>query len=247
MFASMTGGMGRSGGSRGQYGYAPPKPDTRKQEAFFAQYAETPDDGSSELIITETGTEKLCEDLGFSPLDPVALVWCYHCGAKQMGSFTKTEFLHGLAVFGAQDCAQLRERVDEMRSQLQPTHPLCKRVYNNVFLLSLEPGQKQLGKEMAIEVWKLLLPLFGNAELANSWLVYVEEHNKKPAISKDVWNMVFDLLLTCKADLSDYDEDGAWPVMIDDFAAHMKENSIRSKSTLVMIVKLSVSLIAFEY
>ncbi|CAD7972725.1 unnamed protein product [Amoebophrya sp. A25] len=219
--------------------------DTGKVEAFFKVYS-----GGEDTIPVE-GTEKLCGDCGFSTLDPVALVLCYHCGAKQMGSFTKQEFLHGMAVLGAQSVEELRERVADMRSQLHPKHPLSKKIYSNVFLLSLDPGQKQLGKEMAIEIWKLMLPLYGNGELAENWLDYyeakicyhyrtflvlkkldndnrfsfhnyVENTSTKPAISKDVWNMVFDLITTCAKDMSDYDDDGAWPVMIDDFAAHVR-------------------------
>ena len=41
----------------------------------------------------------ISEDLGFSPLDPVALVLCYHCGVKAMGQFTKEELISGKIVF----------------------------------------------------------------------------------------------------------------------------------------------------
>ena len=89
----------------------------------------------------------------------------------------------------------------------------------------MNPKKIPKHQQDASELWKLLLPLYGNELLAASWLSYVAEHAKKPAISKDVWNMVFDLLQTCKSDMSDFDEEGAWPLMIDDFADWMKKNN----------------------
>lgn len=194
-----------------------PRVDPRKIDGFFRQYAK-----SAEEIPIE-GTEKLCTDLGFSTLDPVALVLCYHCGTKHMGIFTKEEFQQGMTQLGVADLYELKSKVDDMRAQLIPGHPLAKKIYTNVFVLSLDGGQKQLAKEMACELWKLLLSLYGNIELADLWIQYVEELGPKTYVSKDVWNMVFDLMITCTADLSDYDEDGAWPVMIDDFVAYTKQ------------------------
>ena len=77
---------------------------------------------------------------------------------------------------------------------------------------------------MACELWQLLLPLYGNQSLGDKWIDYVAQHCSKPAISKDTWNMVFDLVTTCRPDLQDFDEDGAWPVMIDEFVEFQRKN-----------------------
>ena len=95
-----------------------------------------------------------------------------------------------------------------------------------MFVISLDEAQKQLAKEMAAELWKLLLPLYGNDALADNWINFVENHCPKKAITKDVWNMVFELVVSTEPDLSNYDEDGAWPVLIDDFVVHMKKNQL---------------------
>ncbi|KAF1784602.1 Defective-in-cullin neddylation protein [Phytophthora cactorum] len=54
------------------------------------------------------------------------------------------------------------------------------------------------------------------------WLQYVRE-NSRSVVSKDLWLQVLDFGLQIKPDLSNYDENGAWPVLLDDFAAHMLE------------------------
>merc|ERR1712183_440383 len=106
--------------------------DQKKIEAFFAKYA-------TDDKISEAGTEKLCEHLGFSPLDPVALVLCWHCGAKQMGTFTKQEFIKGMESLGASSAEELKGKVSDMRGALSPKHPDAKSVYTYVFQLSLDP------------------------------------------------------------------------------------------------------------
>merc|ERR1712110_371293 len=80
-----------------------------------------------------------------------------------MGQFTRQEFIRGCQVFGAQSVSDLKKHVSEMREQLCPTHPLAKRVYMYAFVLTLEEGKKQLPREMATEMWKILLPLYDSS------------------------------------------------------------------------------------
>lgn len=47
--------------------------------------------------------------------------------------------------------------------------------------------------------------------------------DKKKAITKDVWNMVFDLMGIAGNLEEEFDEDGAWPVMIDEFVSWVKK------------------------
>jgi len=205
-------------GSRSQQGVQAPRIDTKKVDAFFKKYA------NAESVISPEGTEQLCQDLGFTVLDPVALVLCYHCDVAVMGTFSREEFMRGMAALMCNDFNDLRNAVGGMRKSLESSHPLAKKIYSKIFVMSLETGQKQLAKEMACQLWQLLLPLYGNRALGDKWIDYVAQHSSKPAISKDTWQMVFDLVTTCRPDLSDFDEDGAWPVMIDEFVAFQRKN-----------------------
>jgi len=50
----------------------------------------------------------------------------------------------------------------------------------------------------------------------------VESNNENQAISRDVWEQLIDFLKeTKKAD--EYDDNGAWPVLIDEFMEHLAE------------------------
>ena len=88
------------------------------------------------------------------------------------------------------------------------------------YSFSKDPAQKSLALELAIELWNLLLP--GHFYWHRHWIQYVRD-NSRSVISKDLWLQVLDFGLQINPDLSNYDENGAWPVLLDEFAAHMLE------------------------
>jgi hypothetical protein len=44
-------------------------------------------------------------------------------------------------------------------------------------------------------------------------------------VTKDVWDMLLTFVNDVDADMSNYDDDGAWPVMIDDFVEWYREKN----------------------
>lgn len=88
------------------------------------------------------------------------------------------------------------------------------------FGFAKDPTQKSLALDIAIGLWELLLPAY--FPLLPHWLKFVKE-NCRNSISKDVWMQVLEFATQIKPDLSNFDENGAWPVLLDDFVTHIQE------------------------
>lgn len=188
--------------------------DTKKCEAFMSRYA----DGSNNNIGPE-GIELLCKDLAIDPLDPVILVISYYCNAETMGIYTSQEFMEGMQKLQCESLDKLKNKLPELRQELVVADAL-KRVYSYVFTFALEKGQKTLSQDLCIEFWNMLLT--NHFPLLPEWIAFVRERVRN-TITKDTWVLLFDFATQVKADLSNYDEDGAWPVLLDEFAEYIKE------------------------
>eukprot|EP01071_Lankesteria_metandrocarpae_P007201 Lankesteria_metandrocarpae@DN4612_c1_g1_i1.p2 len=183
-------------------------PVERNIDAFFQRYkGAVADTLGAENIVT------FFHDVGIDPADVDALIFMYICGANEESALKKEEFKKGLDYLDAYSVEDIKRAKPKLLHMLEEPTQL-KNVYNYAFTINLDSGQRLLDVEIAVELWKLLLrPHFS---LLPDWLDFVTE-KKFASISKDVWLTLLDFARVVKPDLSDYDAQGAWPVMIDDF------------------------------
>jgi len=183
---------------------------SRKAASFFNEYA-SPEDTD---VIGPDGILKLCKDLDIRHDDPVTLVLAYKMDAKLMGYFTRKEWNKGMQDMQVDSLSRLKAKMSELRFMLNESHAF-KNVYRYAFDFSKDKDQRSLDIETARAMMELLLgrgkwmlfPFF------NSFL----EQSRYKVMNKDQWCNVLEFSRSVANDLSNYDEDGAWPVLLDEF------------------------------
>ncbi|KAL2972264.1 hypothetical protein AAZX31_15G244700 [Glycine max] len=151
------------------------------------------------------------------------LVLSWHMKAGTMCEFSKKEFIEGLQSLGIDSLDKFREKIPYMRSELKDEQKF-REIYNFAFGWAKEKGQKSLALDTAIGMWQLL---FAEKQwpLVDHWCQFLQaRHNK--AISRDTWSQLLEFAKTVGSNLSDYDAEGAWPYLIDEFVEYLNENGI---------------------
>ncbi|XP_073518220.1 DCN1-like protein 5 [Phyllobates terribilis] len=180
---------------------------SKKCLAWFYEYA-----GPDEIVGPEA-MEKFCEDIGVEPENIIMLVLAWKLEAESMGFFTKEEWLKGMTSLQCDCTEKLQGKFDYLRAQLND-NTAFKNIYRYAFDFARDKDQRSLDMDTAKSMLALLLgrtwPLF------SVFFQYLEQ-SKYRVMNKDQWYNVLEFSRTVSADLSNYDEDGAWPVLLDEF------------------------------
>jgi len=62
-------------------------------------------------------------------------------------------------------------------------------------------------------------------------LKFLDERAAQRPITKDTWDLLLEFSMTIKPDFTNYDHDGAWPTLIDDFVEYAKAQQSQSSSS----------------
>ncbi|NXC19774.1 DCNL5 protein, partial [Corythaeola cristata] len=173
-------------------------------------------EGPDEVVGPE-GMEKFCEDIGVEPENIIMLVLAWKLEAESMGFFTKEEWLKGMT--------SLHSFVDGKNSKLHYMLPLNAfgLLFIYILLIFLFSRRKAYQRSLDIDTAKSMLALL----LGRTWPLFSVfyqylEQSKYRVMNKDQWYNVLEFSRTVHADLSNYDEDGAWPVLLDEFVEWQK-------------------------
>ncbi|KAL2920272.1 hypothetical protein HK105_200343 [Polyrhizophydium stewartii] len=210
---------------------------------WFDKYQDKSEEHPTPTIGPE-GLEQMCSDVGI-PIDGLEiLIVAWQMEAKRMGFFTLEEWQHGMGKLGAFSKSSLKasllpfQKIHESAQQAN-----LRDLYKFAFDFAKESHQRTLPVEMgkvalqvpiriaqplmdandtahapAIGLWKLILPA-ERFPLMGMFLDYLESKEPVKVITRDQWMQFLDFIRAVKPNLDGYEEDGAWPGLLDDFVA----------------------------
>ena len=183
-----------------------------KIAALFETYYDEQDDA-----MLEDGIMRFCSDLGVQPDEFIVLVIAWKCQAGIMGTFTRKEFVNGCQAMHIDSIKSLQQRFSELKLEVmnkQQFKDLYRWTYK--FGLDVESGQRTLPLDMAVILWRLVFSQ-NPPSILEPWLDFLEKHLSLKGIPKDTWDMFLNFVEQVGDDLSSYDDNEAWPSLLDDF------------------------------
>jgi len=207
---------------------------------LFATYVDE-DDPS---VIGPEGFERLCSDADLSMEGPLPLIFAWQMGAKEMAKVTKEEWVQGMATLKIASLSPLSLAMIELedllfknktssklsgkeydRSSYTNYTSNPKAAFQKLYMFSfnlVKPEQsKNIDMETSVAFWTVLLvpkyPIVG--EIVEFINATNETKSTYKATNKDLWSMMLEFCETVKPNLEDYEADGAWPTLLDDFVA----------------------------
>nr|ADD24554.1 DCN1-like protein 1 [Lepeophtheirus salmonis] len=188
--------------------------DRKKLESLYAKYKEA----SEPSKIGMDGVVRLLEDLQLDPGSRLVLLLAWKFKAAQQCEFSKEEFTNGMQNLGCDSIDKLKFKLPSLEKEIVDPH-IFKDFYQFTFNYAKNSRQKGLDLDLALAYWNIVLE--GRFKFLDIWSKFLKENHKR-SIPKDTWNLLLDFATTVNEDLTNYDEEGAWPVLIDDFVEYAR-------------------------
>lgn len=188
--------------------------DNRKILSLYERYKDPNDPGK----IGVEGVEKLCIDLELDPTSITVLVLAWKLKAAVQCEFSQKEFVDGLERLRVDDIKKLKKVLPKLEQDLEDTRQF-RDFYLFTFNFAKNPNQKSLELDMALAYWGIVLK--GRFVHLDLWIEFVQDNHKR-AITKDTWTLLLDFSNQINGMFSNYDDEGAWPILIDEFVEWAK-------------------------
>eukprot|EP01122_Echinamoeba_exundans_P016692 TRINITY_DN8539_c0_g1_i1.p1 TRINITY_DN8539_c0_g1~~TRINITY_DN8539_c0_g1_i1.p1 ORF type:complete len:293 (-),score=70.69 TRINITY_DN8539_c0_g1_i1:201-1079(-) len=187
----------------------------KKAEKFFEKYK----DAEEDCISPDTMTT-FCTDIGVDAEDVVMVVLSWHMKAVEMGYYQRDEFMNGLKELNCDGPEKLKAKIPSLRDELKDNNKL-REIYKFAWQFAKDDAEK---KTITLDMAEGLLQLILAGENhVNNFCSFLKEQTDYKGINLDQWMSFFEFAKTMKPDMSDYDDQGAWPVLIDNFVEWSKE------------------------
>nr|XP_039270778.1 DCN1-like protein 3 [Styela clava] len=190
--------------------------------SLFNEYKEI----DCDEILAE-GISKFCNDLEVDPAEFIVLALAWKFKAETMCRFSRDEFTQGCIALQADSIESIKQSFPDLENEARINF---KDIYKFAFQFGLDSdqGQRSLPSDVAIGMWQVVFSK-DPPQLLDEWIKFLEE-SKIRGISRDTWNMFLHFTENVGSDLSNYDDNEAWPSLFDDFVEYYRM-SIAVKET----------------
>lgn len=193
-----------------------PQGNKKQLSKLFDKYVDKSEDPDT---MSEDGFQKFYSDLG-QAMDGIASLVVAACiDAQEMGTeFSRTEFVDGWARNGCSSLKEITRLVRDVVNARMRERAVFRCFYK--WLFEYAKGEntraKSIDKGLATALWGIVIDA-SKCPLRDKYITYVSDFYKETGISKDAWNQSLEFLWETKGDLSNFVDDGSWPLVVDDF------------------------------
>ncbi|KAJ3497790.1 hypothetical protein NMY22_g19664 [Coprinellus aureogranulatus] len=204
--------------------------------ALFQKYADS-DDPS---VIGPEGFEALCTDSGIPLEGALPLILAWQLDAKEMAKISKEEWVKGMETLKIASLPALAAALNDLQNMLilqqgavpkssgkkgadvydktvyttyaQDIKTTFGKLYTYCFGLAKQEGSRNIDMETSCAFWSVLLaPQY---PIMKDVLDFIAE--------KGTYKAMLEFCQTVDPSLKDYEADGAWPTLLDDFVSWKK-------------------------
>ena len=95
-------------------------------------------------------------------------------------------------------------------------------IYKFSFEFAQDKGKKNVDVELACDLWTLIIG--SSCGFLSQWQDFCKgkvDRNEIKVITKDTWLLFWDFNKQTRGNFANFEDDGAWPCIIDEFVAFM--------------------------
>ncbi|PIA56750.1 hypothetical protein AQUCO_00700837v1 [Aquilegia coerulea] len=190
-------------------------------DQLFYSYA-----NKSSGVIDPEGIESLCSDVGVDYTDVRILMLAWKMNAERQGYFTLEEWRKGLKSLKVDTITKLKNALSADLEKEVRTATNFTEFYSYSFQYCLtEEKQKVVDIESVCELLTLVLGSKFQVQV-DSFVEYLKSQNDYKVLNMDQWMGFLRFCNEIKfSDLSNYDEDLAWPFILDNFVEWIREKN----------------------
>ncbi|KAL8138705.1 hypothetical protein V2J09_004706 [Rumex salicifolius] len=191
--------------------------ELEKIDKFFSVYA-----NPSMGMIDPDGIEKLCSDIKVDHTDVRILMLAWKMQSEKQGYFTLEEWRRCLKPLCVNTVAKLKKAIPEIEKEVRRPSNFVQ-FYSYAFKYCLtEEKQKSIDIDTVCQLLDIVLGSLFRAH-ADYLIDFLKEQTDYKAINMDQWVGFYRFCNEISfPDMSNYDADMAWPLILDNFAAWMK-------------------------